>query len=99
MQLQIFATVLASLAGSLVLADSTTGSVSGCSDISLNNYWLIANCTNDAGSLVSSGVYLPLHIANDNEVLTVSYSLLPKIFCPGKIANCFYAPLVERKVC
>ncbi|PCH04135.1 Cyanovirin-N [Penicillium occitanis (nom. inval.)] len=45
-------------------AAATTGFSSECSDITLNTNWLVANCPNDAGTSVSSGVYLPSHVTN-----------------------------------
>ncbi|EEA22430.1 conserved hypothetical protein [Talaromyces marneffei ATCC 18224] len=45
-------------------ASATTGFSSKCSNITFNTNWLVANCPNDAGTLVSSGVYLPSYVTN-----------------------------------
>lgn len=52
-------------------AAATTGFSSECSDIILNTNWLVANCPNDAGTSVSSGVYLPSHVTNTEGKLKV----------------------------
>lgn len=52
-------------------AAATTGFSSECSDIILNANWLVANCLNDAGTSVSSGVYLPSHVTNTEGKLKV----------------------------
>lgn len=45
-------------------AAGATGFSSQCSGIILNTNWLVADCPDNAGKLVSSGVYLPLHVTN-----------------------------------
>lgn len=58
-------------------AAATTGFSSECSDITLNTNWLVANCPNDAGTSVSSGVYLPSHVTNTEGKLKVCGLVLP----------------------
>uniref|UniRef100_A0A093XC70 Cyanovirin-N domain-containing protein n=1 Tax=Talaromyces marneffei PM1 TaxID=1077442 RepID=A0A093XC70_TALMA len=58
-------------------ASATTGFSSKCSNITFNTNWLVANCPNDAGTLVSSGVYLPSYVTNTEgklELLTFCYA-------------------------
>lgn len=60
-------------------AAATTGFASECSDITLNTNWLVANCPNDAGTSVSSGVYLPSHVTNTEGKLKVCHFVAPTI--------------------
>lgn len=47
-----------------------------CSDIYLNEGWLVATCPKDDGNgNITSSVYLPNKIVNDNAVLKVSARL------------------------
>lgn len=51
----------------------SSGFVSQYSDIIYNSGWLVANCPNEAGKSISSGVYLPLHVTNHQGKLQVQY--------------------------
>lgn len=54
-------------------AAAKSGFASECSDVTFNTNWLVANCPNDAGTSVSSGVYLPSHITNNEGKLEVHH--------------------------
>ena len=75
---QKLATLFGFIAGIVQAAPSpaaaaTTGYSSECSDIIINTSWLIANCPNDAGTSISSGVYLPSHVTNTEGKLEVCH--------------------------
>jgi hypothetical protein len=66
--------LLTALSASLVRAQ---GYSEECSVIYLNESWLVATCSKDDGNgNITSSVYLPNKIANNNAVLEVSAQLL-----------------------
>ncbi|KUL87036.1 hypothetical protein ZTR_05772 [Talaromyces verruculosus] len=87
MQHQKLAALFGCIAGIAQAAPSpataaTTGFSSECSDVTLNTNWLVANCLNDAGTSVSSGVYLPSHVTNTEDPKDANNLLL--MFTSGK---------------
>jgi hypothetical protein len=74
MRATVFASLTA-LSASLVCAQ---GYSKECSDIYLNEGWLVATCPKDDGNgNITSSVYLPNKIVNNNAVLEVSGRLSP----------------------
>lgn len=81
MRVTVFS-LLTALSASLVCAQ---GYSKECSDIYLQEGWLVATCPKDDNNgRITSSVYLPNKIANDNAVLEVS-SRLPSfpVLLPG----------------
>jgi hypothetical protein len=74
----MYQTVLALLTALSAVLVHAQGYSKECSDIYLNEGWLVATCPKDDGNgNITSSVYLPNKIVNNNAVLEVSGRLSP----------------------
>jgi hypothetical protein len=88
----MYQTVLALLTALSAVLVHAQGYSKECSDIYLNEGWLVATCPKDDGnSNITSSVYLPNKIANDNAVLEVSAGLSPPPFLLRRLTQIQWA--------